>query len=177
MTTENPALGPAEVVVIVGNPQAGSRTAGIARRVGERVAAVTSLEGVALIDLADAPEGLLRRQDPAVAEQRATVLAARALVVASPTYKASFTGLVKLFLDTFGQGELAGTPTVALMTGGSAHHSLAVAQHLVPVLVEIGASCPTPGLYLSGPEVDDPEPAIDRWLAGAGPVLARALRR
>jgi FMN reductase len=165
-----------EVVIVVGNPQPGSRTAGIGRRVGERVAEVASLDGVATIDLADQPEGLLRWKDPTVAGWRDLVLQARLLVVASPTYKASFTGLVKLFLDAFGHDALAGLTTVAVMTGGSADHSLAVQHHLVPVLVEIGASCPTRGLYVSGAAVDDPEPLIDAWLTTAGPVLARALR-
>lgn len=97
-------------------------------------------------------------------------------MVASPTYKASFTGLVKLFLDAFAHDELGGLPTVAVMTGGSPDHGLALQHHLVPVLVEIGASCPTRGLYVSGPAVDDPEATIEAWLATAGPVLARALQ-
>ena len=164
-----------DVVVVVGNPQAASRTAGIAQLVAGRVAELAGLEGVATIDLAEQPDALLRWKDPTVAAWREQVLAARLLVVASPTYKASFTGLVKLFLDAFGHDELAGLPTVAVMTGGAADHSLAVQHHLVPVLVEIGASCPTRGLYVSGPAVDDPGPAIEAWLGTAGPVLARAL--
>jgi FMN reductase len=166
----------AEVVVVVGNPQAASRTAGIAQRVGSRLAELASLEGVAVIDLAERPEGLLRWGDPTVADWKEQVLAARLLVVASPTYKASFTGLVKLFLDAFGAGELGGLPTVAVMTGGSADHGLAVQHHLVPVLVEIGASCPTRGLYVWGPAIDDPGPVVDDWLGTAGPALVQALR-
>jgi FMN reductase len=103
------------------------------------------------------------------------VLRAAALVVASPTYKAAYTGLTKLFLDRFDHDELGGLPTVAMMTGGSPAHSLAVEVHLVPVLVEIGASCATRGLYLQGPEIDDPAAAIDAWFARAGPVLERML--
>jgi len=47
--------------------------------------------------------------------------------------------------------------------------------HLRPVLVEIGASVPTRGLYFGGPEVDEPVPVVRRWSETAGPVLARAL--
>lgn len=168
--------GRSDVVAVVGNPQAGSRTASIARQVATRAGQLIGLGEVATIDLADQPEALLRWGDPTVAEWKAQVLAARLLVVASPTYKASFTGLVKLFLDAFGHDELGGLPTVAMMTGGAPDHSLAVEHHLVPVLVEIGGSCPTRGLYVSGPAVDDPGPTIDAWLATAGPVLTRALR-
>lgn len=162
---------------MVGNPQPASRTAAIARRVGSRLGELASLTGVRTIDLAEQPEPLLRWGDPAVAEWKQQVRAARLLVVATPTYKASFTGLVKLFLDAFDQDELGGLTTVALMTGGSADHRLAVQHHLVPVLVEIGASCPARGLYVAGPAVDDPEPTLEAWLATAGPVLLRALRR
>ena len=56
-----------------------------------------------------------------------------ALVVATPTYKASFTGLLKIFLDQIDAGELAGIPTVALMTGGSDAHALAVLTRVAPV--------------------------------------------
>ena len=166
-----------EVVVVVGNPQAGSRTAGIAQRVGARLGRLGPLDGMGTIDLAEQPEALVRWKDATVAGWKEQVLSARALVVATPTYKASFTGLVKLFIDAFDQDELGGLPTVAVMTGGSADHSLAVQHHLVPVLVEIGASCPARGLYVSGGAIDDPEPAIDAWWTAAEPALARALRR
>ena len=96
------------------------------------------------------------------------------LVVASPTYKAAYTGLLKLFLDQFAHDELGGLTTVPMMTGGSADHALAVDVHLRPVLVEIGASCPTRGLFVFGPAVDDPAPTIDARWATAGPVLSRA---
>ena len=80
-----------------------------------------------------------------------------------------------MFLDQFGHDELAGRPTVALMTGGSPGHSLAVDVHLTPVLVEIGASVCARGLYVQGPEIDEPEPTLDAWFAVATGPLARAL--
>lgn len=148
------------VVVVVGNPQPQSRTRTAAELVGGLVA-----DGgpVTTIDLAELGPALLEWGSPAVAEAKATLLAADRVVVASPTYKAAYTGLLKLFLDQFGHGELGGIPTVPMMTGGSRDHSLAVEVHLRPVLVEIGASCPTRGLFLGGPEVDDPGPAVGAW--------------
>jgi FMN reductase len=98
------------------------------------------------------------------------VLAADLLVVASPVFKASFTGLLKLFLDHFDAGELAGKPTVALMLGGSAAHTLVGEVHLKPVLNEIGASCPTPALYLIDTEWDT-SPALETWLPRAQAAL------
>ena len=56
----------------------------------------------------------------------AEVAAADVVVVASPTYKAAYTGMLKAFLDRYGNNGLAGTVAVPVMTGGWAGHSLAV---------------------------------------------------
>ena len=101
-----------------------------------------------MIELAELGPALLSWDDPTVAEAKQAVLDADLLLVASPVFKASFTGLLKLFLDHFDAGALAGKPTVPLMLGGSPAHTLAAEVHLKPVLTEIGASCPTPALYL-----------------------------
>jgi FMN reductase len=44
---------------------------------------------------------------------------------------------------------------------------------LKPVLVELGATTPTRGLYLIDRTWDDPAP-LDAWLAAAGPQVAAA---
>jgi FMN reductase len=163
-----------EIVIVVGNPQRASRTTRAATMVGERLASLVGGE-TTVIEVADLGPALLSRGDPAVTSAKETVLGARGLVVASPTYKASFTGLVKLFLDQFDAGALGGIPTVPMMTGGSAAHSLAVEHHLRPVLVEIGASCPTTGVYLFGEQQDDPDPVLTAWFNGQRAVLSRAL--
>ena len=83
---------------------------------------------------------------PEVTELIERLEAADCLVVASPTFKATYTGLLKLFLDQFGAGELGQVTTFPLMLGGSYTHALAPELTLRPVLVEIGASCPAPSL-------------------------------
>ncbi len=169
------------IVVIVGNPKPASRTRAAAEAVATALgdlidAPVDDPVEITTIDLADHGTALLQWGAPEVRDLKATVLGATALVVASPTYKAAYTGLLKLFLDQFDRDELAGIPTVALMTGGSPPHALAVEVHLRPVLVEIGASQPVRGLFLAGAEVDDPAPVIEAWLATAAAPLRGALR-
>lgn len=88
---------------------------------------------------------------------------AESLVVASPTFKATYTGLLKLFLDQFGAGELGQTTTFPIMLGGSLAHALAPELTLRPVLVEIGASCPAPSLYLIDSEYET-SPELEKWL-------------
>lgn len=148
------------VVAIVGNPKRMSRTRLVAELMAEKL---TGAPPEAVIEVAEIGPALLGWGDPAVAEAKKTVLEADALIVASPTYKATYTGLLKLFLDQFGQGELGGIPTFPVMLGGSANHFLAPELTLRPVLVEIGASCPAPSLYLIDSEYDT-SPALDEWV-------------
>lgn len=147
------------VVAVVGNPRPGSRTRAAAELVVERL---TGAGPSAVIDVAKLGPGLLGWGDPEVAAAKETVTNADALVVASPTYKATYTGLLKLFLDQFGQGELRQLPTFPVMLGASPHHALAPELTLRPVLVEIGASCPAPALYLLDSDYATSS-ALDAW--------------
>ena len=164
-------------VVVVGNPKVGSRTRQAAELVTERL---TGAPPSAVIEVAELGPGLLGWGDPLVAEAKETALGADLLVVASPTYKATYTGLLKLFLDQFAAGELAGTPTVALMVAASPRHALAGEHTLKPVLTEIGASCPAPALFLlesdweSSPELDAwPQRARTAYPLGGGAATER----
>lgn len=147
-------------VVVVGNPKPMSRTRAAAELVAERL---TGVPPAHVIDVVDLGPGLLGWGDPKVAEAKEIVKSADLLVVASPTYKATYTGLLKLFLDHFGAGELGQIPTFALMLGGSPAHALAPELTLRPVLVEIGASCPSPSLYLLDSDYEA-SPDLEKWL-------------
>lgn len=151
------------VVAIVGNPKPMSRTRAAAELITERL---TGRPPSLVIDVVDLGAGLLHWGDPKVAEAKRAVLEADALVVASPTYKATYTGVLKLFLDQFGQGELAQKTTFVVMLGGSPAHHLAPELTLRPVLVEIGASCPAPALYLID-SVYETAPELDEWITTA----------
>ncbi|MCW2498201.1 NAD(P)H-dependent oxidoreductase [Jatrophihabitans sp.] len=160
------------VTVITGNPKPQSRTRLAAHRVAT---ALTGAEPELDLDLADFGAGLLDWNDPAVAEAVEQVQASELLIVASPTYKGTYTGLLKLFLDRFGAGSLAGVRAVPLMLGGHWRHALAPEVFLKPVLNEIGASTPTAGLYLLDSEWEAPD-ALDAWLAIAAQQLSVTVR-
>lgn len=168
------AVGP--VLAVVGNPKRASRTSEVARLVARRVASVVpGGPRVELIELGQVGPALLGWGDPAVDALRQRLADASALVVASPTYKATYTGLLKLLLDHLDAGELAGLVTVPVMTGAGPAHALALDVHLVPVLVEVGASVPARGLYVWGEQQDAPEAAVMHWWQQAEPTLHRAL--
>ncbi|HEY2505816.1 MAG TPA: NAD(P)H-dependent oxidoreductase [Streptosporangiaceae bacterium] len=155
------------VAVVVGNPKPRSRTYQAAQLVAERL---TWRPADLSIDLAELGAALLDWSDAGIAELVAAVQASELVVVASPTYKATYTGLLKLFLDRFGAGSLTGT-AVPVMLGGSWKHSLAPELLLKPVLVEIGATCPTPALYLLDSEFEGGE-TLDSWLERSRALVA-----
>ena len=159
------------VAVVVGNPKPRSRTYDAALLVAERL---TGSPAEVVVDVVDLGAGLLDWQDPATDRAVHSVRSADVVVVASPTYKATYTGLLKLFLDRFPSGGLAGVVAVPLMLGAGPGHALAPEHSLRPVLVELGASTPTRGLYLLDRDHDDPA-VLDPWLAtAAGQVRAAA---
>lgn len=135
------------VTVVVGNPKPASRTLSA----GTALAAALRPDAeLTVIDLVELGPALLGWGDPAVAEKVRTVAESDLVVFASPTFKATYTGLLKLFLEQFEGGTgLAGVLAVPLMLGAGPAHALAPDLLLKPVLVELGATTALPGLYLS----------------------------
>ena len=160
----------ARVAVVVGNPKPRSRTLRAAHHVAREL---VGRDPDLVVDLADLGPALLDRQDPAVAAVVAEVGDADLVVVASPTYKATYTGLLKLFLDRFGADGLCGV-AVPLMLGAGPEHALAPEVFLRPLLVEIGATVPTRALYVRDSAYDDPTSYAD-WLDHSRPRIATVL--
>jgi FMN reductase len=159
------------VAVVVGNPKPQSRTLAAATYVARELAGAPDL----VIDLADLGPALLDWSNPDVTDLVKQVGAADLVVVASPTYKAAYTGLLKLFLDRFAGGTGLSGLAVPLMLGGSPAHSLAPELTLRPVLTEIGGTVPGRGLYVVDAQHDDPAAYAD-WLAATRPIVTRYLR-
>jgi FMN reductase len=62
------------------------------------------------------------------------------VVILTPIYKASYTGILKTYLDLLPQKALEGKIIVPLAVGGSAFHLLAIEYALKPVLSVLGAT-------------------------------------
>jgi FMN reductase len=168
---------PPTVGLVVGNPKAQSRTLGLAQQVAAAAADAAGLGGAPTftVDLAELGPDLFDWSSPGVQEAVAGIRSCSLVVVASPTYKASYTGLLKSFLDWFGNTSLEGVTVIPVMTGAGAHHALAVEVHLRPVLVELGASLPSRGLYVTEAELPEADEVITGWLRTAGPLLRRSV--
>jgi FMN reductase len=156
--------------VVVGNPKPQSRTLAAATYLAREL---TGREPDQVVDLADTGPRLLDWKDELVAELVAEVGAADLVVFASPTYKGTYTGLLKLFLDRFATDGLRGV-AVPLMLGAGPGHALAPELTLRPVLTEIGGIVPAKGLYVVDSAYDDPA-AYQHWLELARPAVTAIL--
>ena len=128
-----------------------------------------------LIELADLAPELFDWSSEAVSAAADRLRAARLAVIASPTFKGTYTGLLKAFLDRFARTDLNGVTVVPVLVGSGPAHALAVEVHLRPLLVEIGASLPTRGLFVLDTELDQLDATVDTWLSEAATPLSRAL--
>lgn len=161
-----------DIVVVIGNPNPGGRTTRIGQAVGNAVAAGGDGEAtVETIELATIAPHLFEWGNDDVAALTARVAAADVIIAACPTYKATFTGLLKAFLDNYGNDGLAGCRAVPVMVGASLAHALAPEVHLRPLLVELGASVPSRGLYVLEDQVDDLDSVVGPWASDAVALL------
>ncbi len=165
------------VGIVVGNPKPRSRTLEVAEAVAHAVAGPVGLADAErfVVDLAEYGPLLFDAASTRVRDAVEGIAACPLAVVASPTYKASYTGLLKSFLDWFSTTGLQGVTVIPVMVGAAPHHALAVEVHLRPVLVEIGATLPTRGLYVTEAQLGELEYVIGRWLVEAGPRLHAAV--
>lgn len=159
------------IVVVCGNPKRGSRTLNVAIDIATEIADGDAPSDV--LDLIDLGADLLSWGTASVTSAVETVRTADVAVIGSPTYKASYTGLLKVFLDHFDAGSLHRVVAVPVMLGGGWRHALAPEVHLRPVLVELGAVVPTSALYLLDGEVDGP--TRQTWLDQNRDVIRSAV--
>src|SRR5438105_14738065 len=101
-----------KTAVVVGNPKAKSRTLEAGCLVARKL---TGTEPDLVIDLVDLGPGLLEWGNAKVAQSIESVRGMNVVVFASPTYKATYTGLLKLFLDQIPSDGLAGITAFPLM--------------------------------------------------------------
>jgi FMN reductase len=152
------------IITVVGNPRSGSRTYTAAVAATTAIATRLGLQGTPdVIDLSALAPVLLDAGAHASLEVALDLVTGASVVVfASPTYKATYTGLLKAFVDRFPPGALAGKAALPILVMGHPKHALAVEAHFRPLLVELGAYVPTPGLALLESELPGEEP-IGRW--------------
>nr|WP_315429821.1 NADPH-dependent FMN reductase [uncultured Albidiferax sp.] len=136
------------ILLIAGSPSERSRSAALLDATQQHLEARGALVDRVLIrDLSPQAMVLADVAHPSIAQAVAKVARARAIVVATPIYKAAYSGVLKLFLDLLPQTAFKGKTVLPLATGGSPHHMLALDYALRPVLQALSADHILPGVF------------------------------
>lgn len=166
----------ADIVTIAGSPMERSRTTALLTYVGAELEAAGLSVQTFQVRLLPAEDLLFGRYDsPAVQSVATAIAAARGIVVATPVYKAAYSGVLKALLDLLPSGILAGKTALALASGGSAAHTLAVEYALGPLLAALGAGQVIAGVYLTDSQVQVGEDGGVRLEEGANARLRQSL--
>jgi FMN reductase len=173
------------VLIISGSPSSTSRTERLARSIAARIN--TRDTKASLLDVRSLPaDDLLhaRFDAPSIVEATARVAAADGIVVATPIYKAAYSGLLKTFLDVLPQFALRGKVVLPLATGGTVAHVLAIDYALRPVLSSLDPLHVVNGLFLLDKQITvlednqvQLEPDVDQRLNGVIDQFLQGLKR
>lgn len=147
---------PLRIVGVSGSLREPSKTTALLRALIDEGASRGTVETtlVEVASLGPGFAGALRREDvgPDVEAALHAIESADLLIVASPVYRASFTGLFKHLFDFVGQYALVGTPVLLAATGGGERHALILEHQLRPLFGFFQALTLPLGVYAS--EVD-----------------------
>ena len=176
------------VTVLVGNPRPGSRTFTTAVRaaealvervrpeLGEAAPSVSSVT-VTAVDLASLGGDLLVAEPTeGVAGALAATQGADLLLVGSPAYKGTFTGVLKVFLDRLPHLALGGVPAIPVLVAGAPQHLTSLESGLAPVLTEVGASLPVEAFSVLEGDLVALDRVLDPWVRRVTPGVVEAIR-
>jgi FMN reductase len=107
-----------------------------------------------VIDLALHATEIFAWPSDEMADLNARVSESDLAVFASPTYKASYTGLLKAFLDRYPANGLHGVIALPVHTGGDLSHAMSPTVNLATLLMELGAIIPGRGFYFVANHMD-----------------------
>ena len=128
---------PLKIVGVSGSLKAPSRTIELVEQIAESLGAQFESETtiIRVNELGPSFAGALERSAlPAEVEQALLAIeTADVLIVASPVYRASFTGLFKHLFDFVDQYALVDTPILLAATGGSERHALIIEHQFRPL--------------------------------------------
>ena len=139
----------ANVVAIAGSPSHPSRTSAVLDY-AKTVLASEDLQTDLIVVRNFAAEDLLfaKFDSPAIKDAQAKVEQASGVIIATPVYKASYTGVLKAFLDLLSPGALSGKVVLPIATGGTLAHLLAIDYALKPLIATLGGRFVLGGVYL-----------------------------
>ncbi|NSX13747.1 NADPH-dependent FMN reductase [Cupriavidus taiwanensis] len=162
------------ILTLSGSPSVQSRSGHVLAHL--RAALEAAGERTLHLDLRELPAGPLlaaRVEDPAIAAATRAVSEAQVVVLATPVYKAAYSGLLKAFLDLLPQTGLRDKIVLPIATGGSLAHALAIDYALRPVLSALGSRQILPGIFAVDQQIETTEAAGARQVRFDAALSAR----
>jgi FMN reductase len=144
--------------LLLGNPRAGSRTAGLAASIARRIDSTAPT----VIDLATFGAAVLDAEADLTRGARDALAASDLIVVATPAYKGGYTGVLKAFADTVPAASWSGVAVPVVVAGNPVHAAL-VDLSLRLLLTELGARLPVASVVALESQLGDPAAIVDTW--------------
>lgn len=179
MTTSSPQTQPLTVVGVSGSLKAPSRTITLVEELVGAIGQQLPVESriIRVNELGPSFAGALTRSElPAEVEDALQAIeSADVLVVASPVYRASFTGLFKHLFDFVDQYALVDTPVLLAATGGSERHALIIEHQFRPLFSFFQALTLPVGVYAHDSDFTDYKLTSDLLRARITKAVAKAV--
>ncbi|MDR7318042.1 NADPH-dependent FMN reductase [Brevibacillus nitrificans] len=139
----------AKIVVISGSPYKGSRLDTVLAQADRLLQeAGHQAEWIHVRDLPADDLLHVRFDSPAIVQANEKVAQADAVVIATPIYKAAYSGALKVFLDLLPQKGLENKLVLPVAIGGTIAHLLAIDYALKPVISALGARHVLAGAFI-----------------------------
>lgn len=143
------------ILLLSGSPSTPSRSSRLLHHVGDKLKELGY--HTQSLNVKDLPAQALLHADfahPELIAAKQKLAQAKAIVIATPIYKAAYSGLLKTFLDILPQDGLSGKLVLPLATGGSQSHLLALDYALRPVLAALAADHVLTSVYATDAQVN-----------------------
>lgn len=147
-------MGVSDIVIVSGSPSSISKSERILYYLGDLVKREGFLIKHISVKGVEAKDLLFGNcESPEIKEIARRLEKAKGVIVGSPVYKASYSGVLKALFDILPQDVLQDTPVLPVMTGGSPSHLLALEYTLKPLLASMKGQN-LKGLYFQDSQLD-----------------------
>ncbi|BCM82882.1 FMN reductase [Methylobacterium indicum] len=172
---------PARIVAFSGNVRRPSRTRVLVEAVAAELGRRRPID-LKLYDLAEVGTGLGATSRQAlplpIGHMIEAMEGADGLIVGSPVYNGSYSGLFKHVIDFLDPAAIAGKPVVLTATGGGPRHALMVEHQLRPLFGFFTAHVAPTAVYAGEAEIEDgavSDPRVAERVAAAAAELGHLL--
>ena len=149
------------IVTLAGSPKALSRSSSLLGYVSERLQSENTQ--IQSYSLAQFDQQALLEGDfshPTIRQFQDDVERADGLVIATPIYKAAYSGLLKTMLDVLAQDALAHKVILPVASGGTVAHLLAIDYALKPILTSMKAQEILSGVFAQDSQIQVSEQGV-----------------